>query len=289
MVFKFDKNGDLKKVSIIEVKDYPGGSLSLEDFTAVYQNFKQNLNDLQDDLGHAINHGEIAKWGLTDKQARQALKALKDLKLEVEVRIGPTTRLGEKEAGTILSDLQAKLRQKMHTKNIEVPNRSRIDRGFADEAETLLAQIEQLAGEDQAKRTRLKTLATASTGMTSDTIKQAETALLAEALTGVQPPLSRSAATNGQFFDNAGRPVDVLNPASSSSNPLDPSAMARDMLTQLKTPVSIPGGYALEPRLIIVNISDLSAHDLKVLRTRLTVLAKQGGDPALLTRIVYVP
>jgi hypothetical protein len=53
--------------------------------------------------------------------------------------------------------------------------------------------------------------------------------------------------------------------------------------------VSIPGGYAKEPRLFVINTSDLSARDLKVLRARLTVEAKQRGDASLLQRIVYVP
>ncbi len=288
VVFKFNQDGSLKKVSIIEVKDYPGGSLALDDFTAVYQNFKQNFDELKDDLQKAIDAGDTSKWGLSLDQADKVVKALKDHQLEVEVRIGPTTRLGEKDAGTILTELQAKLRQKMHTKNIEVPNRNRIDPKFADEADAL-ARIKEIAGEGTPESIRLKELATTATGVTPATVKQAETALLAETLSGVQPPLSRSTTAPGQFFDQAGRPVDVLNPASSTSNPLDPSAMAKDLLTQLKTPVSIPGGYAAEPRLIVIDTTDLSAADLKVLKTRLTVLAKQGGDPAVLTRIEYVP
>jgi hypothetical protein len=288
VVFKFEKDGSLKKVSIIEVKDYPGGSLTLEDFTAVYQNFKRNLQDLEHDLERAIGAREIGKWGLDLAQAEKVLKALKNRELEVEVRIGPTTKLGEKENGTILADLQRKLRQQMHTQNIEVPNRNRIDKSFADEAEAL-ARIREIAGTEQTKQTRLTELAAAPSGRSLATVKQAETALLAEAVNGVQPPLSRSAATDGRFFDKAGRPVDVRAPASSKAKPLDLSSMAQDLLTQLRTPVSIPGGYADKPRPLVINTLELSKADLKVLKKRLTVLAKQEGDPSLLVRIVYVP
>ncbi|HEX8492153.1 MAG TPA: DUF4157 domain-containing protein [Pyrinomonadaceae bacterium] len=282
---KLDRSGNPKmdvRVGLVEVKDYPNRNLSLKDFTAVFQNIKQNL----DDLSLRVDK-DFAKMGLTRFEADQIIKAIDQRKLDIDIRLGPETSMGTRESGTILTDLQAKLRQKLHSSNIDVPNFKTIDPTIVNRfkaAET----IEDLAGKNANKAARLTDLSDVPAGRSPSSVKQAQSALLAEGK-GFTAPVQRGAPGGAQFHDKSGRPFDVLNPVSTKRPPLDVNKMANDINTRLRDSVKVPGKRGQAPMNVVINTADIKPADLKKLKEKLRAIAKKQGDSEFLTRITYVP
>lgn len=282
---KLDKAGNPKmsvRVGLVEVKDYPNRNLSLKDFTAVYQNIKQNLDDLRTKV-----QKDFAAMGLTRHEANQILKAIDQNQLDIDIRLGPETKMGTRESGTILTELQAKLRQKLHSSNINVPNFKTVDEAIVNRFKAA-AMIKDVAAMNANKAARLTELSDAPGGSSPASVKQAQAAMLAEGK-GFTAPVKRGAPGGSQFHDQTGKPFDVVNPVSTKTPPLDVSKLANDVKARLGQSVTVPGQPGQKPMNIVINTADIKPADLKKLKEKLRYLAKKQGDSAFLTRITYVP
>lgn len=125
----FDPDGT-PRIKIIEVKDYPGRYVPLEDFTAIRQNLQGNLDGLDKKLRDALRSlkkgSDDTALGMTREQIKDALKALREKRIDFEIRLSPETLLGDLEAGTTLKGLKEDIALTLGIKPSEV----RLDKSY---------------------------------------------------------------------------------------------------------------------------------------------------------------
>lgn len=90
VTLSYDNQGN-PRVTLVEVKDYPGRYVGLDELSAVAQNLDQNLDALR-----ALVQDEQAAetLGLTAEQLDAVRQALDNGNVGIEIRPGPTTRVG---------------------------------------------------------------------------------------------------------------------------------------------------------------------------------------------------
>ncbi|SDZ15049.1 hypothetical protein SAMN05444365_10635 [Micromonospora pattaloongensis] len=93
-------------IRVLEVKDYPNSYVPLAEFTAITDNFAKNLGDLRAVLRARAK--ELAKAGETHA-AKALSNASKAGDVQVEIWLGPKTKMGESEldARSVLGRLRA--------------------------------------------------------------------------------------------------------------------------------------------------------------------------------------
>ena len=209
-----DRRGNAR-IKLVEVKGKKG-YVSAEELTAIDDNIRVNLDELRFLVNDQL--GELQRLhGLSDAQIRGIAEALepRQLKLDVEVRLGAQAMLGTMESGTVLRDLQGSLR-KRYRRGVNVLNPVKITPADVAAARALA---------DGAPRTvsvplfeRVGELAATPTGFTVQSGRQAHALALAERNPALGP-VQRGPAGVG-FFDEQGRPVLVTRaeaPAAGSS------------------------------------------------------------------------
>ncbi|HET8939288.1 MAG TPA: polymorphic toxin-type HINT domain-containing protein [Polyangiales bacterium] len=94
VTLSYDNEGN-PQVTLVEVKDYPGRYIGFDELSAVNQNLDQNLDALR-----ALVQDEQAAetLGLTPEQLDAVRQALDNGNVGIEVRPGPTTRVGARSA-----------------------------------------------------------------------------------------------------------------------------------------------------------------------------------------------
>jgi hypothetical protein len=109
------------RIRIVEVKDYPGRSVPLEEFTAIRgDGLRENLRILQTDALAArraiATGGELpasfAALGLDEHQIAAIARTVESRAgISVEVMVGPTTRVGAEghHAATVMPTLRAEV------------------------------------------------------------------------------------------------------------------------------------------------------------------------------------
>ena len=111
------------KVSIIEVKNY-SGQVSQAEMTAVRDNIQTNLDTLANKVAT-----EYEGLGLTPRERDAVLGAISQGQIEIVPRIGERTRLASKADGSVLSELETHLQQKLGP-NVHVSDPQRIPPEF---------------------------------------------------------------------------------------------------------------------------------------------------------------
>jgi hypothetical protein len=116
-------------VRVLEVKDYPTRYVPFAEFTAIVENFDQNLADTILQLRAEV--GRLQRAGNRDA-AKALTRALDARSAQVEIWLGPTTRLGEEE---LARSVMGKLRQSVEKGNITLaPTPHMVDPEFQQQA-----------------------------------------------------------------------------------------------------------------------------------------------------------
>ena len=124
------RDKDMKAViRVLEVKDYPTRYVPFAEFTAIVENFDQNLADTILQLRAEVGRLQ----GAGNRDAANALtRALNAQSVQVEIWLGPTTRLGEER---LAESVMSKLRQSVEKGNITLaPAPHNVDPGFQQQA-----------------------------------------------------------------------------------------------------------------------------------------------------------
>jgi hypothetical protein len=123
VIVEFSGTGDdmVARIRIREVKDYPNRHVPLDEFTALNDNWEQNLDKLRQDLDAALGGKPPRGYEkLSPDQLRAIDRKLKADEFEVEIRLGDTTKLGDPghHASTTLPALQDKVGRPINVKKI---------------------------------------------------------------------------------------------------------------------------------------------------------------------------
>jgi hypothetical protein len=294
VVLRFDKDGN-PTIVLVEVKDYPGGYVPYKDFTATGENLMDNLERLSNNLKKSLKEIKDAEklgktlplsetMNLSKEQITESLKALKNNKLEVEIRTGPTTGLGElgtareygKKGELIDKSVIGKLKQDLHDKlgvDIQVTKKPIIE-DYVTEATKVMSERDQIG-----KRAHFHDLAGPPGKLPSDDgLKQADAIWNAEKAKSVKGPAKRLPGAN-RFEDAEGRAFTVESLASTPKRPINAAKTARDIIAQLK---------ALEASdvRVLLDTTNLQKADLARLQQELKKIAKKSQDVAILGRLL---
>jgi hypothetical protein len=284
VVFKIDSVGSAR-VTIIEVKNYPGRHVPLKDFSAITTNMKQNLRDLEDRVAQ-----DFDKMGLTQTQRDAVLDAIRARRLDIEIRLAPGTKLGKHETGTVLAEVQRRavdaLKRPGVVPDIRVPNAREISTTFAEDGTAAIAAKRGADHVSGVTKRRKQLAAIGKNGdYTAESMRRADAALKAErqAGSGLEPPVRRARAAV-TFLDAKNRPFVVVSPFSPSDRPLDVKRTLDHILRELRRSPPLPKGEAAASMRVVIDISDLTRADLRNLRKALR-RTDEGRRPG---RVIYV-
>ncbi len=270
-------------IVIVEVKNYPGRFIPLADFTAIGDNLRTNMETLRELLSNLSKAPEL---GLTMDQMKAVATALNARRVEIDVLISPSSKLGTEESGSVLKNLAIQA-QKVLGSSIPVTRRT------IDEAHMQTAK-EQLATADHiGSRPHFYELAgNKPANFTDDGIRLAQAAIVAERGGAglIDIPL-HSTKQSGTFVDQQGNhfvTVDAGTPG--RSGPKSEKALlgtANELISQLSATVTKPHN-ATESTKILVNVTDLTGPQRETLLRHLVDAAKKRGDQNMLRRLVLI-
>jgi len=114
-------------IRIIEVKDYPNRNVAMGEMTAIRENRRANLDRLREEIvkaGRVRTPGERSApfRNLTDEQLNALRIAERTNNFRVELRLGPSTRIGDEahSSTTILAKLRAELKASLDFGGLDV-------------------------------------------------------------------------------------------------------------------------------------------------------------------------
>ena len=278
VIVKFDEHGRATVV-LVEVKNYPNRYVPLNDITAINENLRPNLDRLKAMLANESLHERL---GLTAEQAARAHDAISKSKLEFELRLGDTTRLGDVESSrsSVLRDLRADISAQLD--GHQIPQSSvravSIEGEHMRVAERLVEAKERLGLGDARELRKLATGGDST--LTAEGIRRAEAALAVQKKMPaiVEKPL-RVGAEAHTFLDKNNSPFKVFTPEKGTSA----TRMAAEVAQSLKATRSAPG----KPARMIVDVTNLTPGQQKTLRRELQ--ARANKRPKLdLDRVVIV-
>lgn len=263
VIIHMDEHGNAK-VLLIEVKNYPDRYIPLADITAISESLNHNLEQLQAMLRDPAQHDKL---GLTAAQAKAADIAIKQNKLEFQLQLGDTTKLGPIESGrsSVLRDLRTDISAE---RGFQFPQDSVTSRHIEDThmrtAEALMEAKERLGGAKE-----LRELAKGrETSLTEEGVRRAEVALTAEKkMPGlVDKPLSVGKEPH-TFLDAKKNPFMVVAPDAGTSA----GKVAAEISKALRDTRTAPG----KPTRLIVDITNLSPGQRTTVRRELQALANK--------------
>jgi Annexin len=292
VVFRFtrDSKGRLQaRVGLIEVKDYPGRYVPSADFTAIDDNMRQNLLSVE----RRMQQLGPDRLGMTPQEFTAALNALRERKLDVELRLGPDTKLGTGKNAATIPNLEADLQKRYPHGDVRVghydANGAWVDKrpvklkGGLDEAALALERMQARMGED-----RFTQLATTPSGaMTPSSILAADVIIKGEK-SGAIPGPCAWAPDRSYLHDASGRPVLVepLLPVSAKS--FDAEAIAERLLGLLdeqRPPATSKRGVPVQ---VLVDTSALTPAQVTRLNNALKALARDRSRTIALGRLALV-
>jgi hypothetical protein len=109
------------RIRIREVKDYPNRHVPLDEFTALNDNWAQNLKQLGEDVREAVRGKPPKGYDKLDADQLKAIQRKLDADdFEVEIRLGESTKLGEPghHASTTLPALEKRVVRKINVRKI---------------------------------------------------------------------------------------------------------------------------------------------------------------------------
>jgi hypothetical protein len=109
------------RIRIREVKDYPNRHVPLDEFTALNDNWVQNLEKLNKDVREAVIGKPPKGYEKLDADQLKAIeRKLKTDDFEVEIRLGESTKLGEPghHASTTLPALEKRVGRQINVRKI---------------------------------------------------------------------------------------------------------------------------------------------------------------------------
>ncbi len=231
---RFNEDGTATVV-IIEAKNYPNRYVPLKDFTAIGGDPTSATNRLKENFDQLKAYLEspeaMSELNLTPNKVDQVMAALDPATRNVEIQIHttPKTKIGSRERGSVLEDLEIKARKDLNQKNLKVVHRP-IDH------DSMKAAIKQLAEADRIgqESVRLHELAGDEADTGSLAYKQAQTMLWGEAIIseGLVSPIGL-----GRFIDEGGNMYQVVVPGEGGAVPTS-DKLARTVLQHLKTQAS---------------------------------------------------
>lgn len=278
VVFRIEKDaaGNITnaRIIIVEVKDYPKRHVPLADFTAINDNLAQNVDDLARRL-----RTEHKAMGLSADEAAELRKSLTYGRVDVEIRLGPTTSLGAKDRGTVIANLEAAAQTywgRYGTK-IRLGEARQINKSYADDA-ALAAAIKDKPGKLRGTNRRVRLMVGDSPTPTE--VRHARAVIEAEgALKGVKQPVSLDPA--GRFVDANGTPIHTFSPRSTDSARLNVLLMSDRITDAAKTATP-------RPNLVVIDTSDLLKADRVLLENRLEAAFKKLGITDWQKRVALV-
>lgn len=255
------------RIRIREVKHYNDRYIPSGDLTAINDNFKNNRDAL---LKTLQTPEKVAKLGLTPAQAAEALRAIAEGRFDVELRLGPTTWIGDFESGTILNDLQRRLRQG-YGKEVNVLEPTRLsEKDIAAGAK----KVEESGLLKPRFEDRVALLAVTPTGITAESLREAQALAKAEVAGVVKGPVSRD-PTGTKFYDADKRPVE---PVRLSRAGFDAEATAKGLLDRINRSEFLLGSRIRQDRVrVALDLGDLTAEQRKQLTRELARQAKNRG------------
>jgi hypothetical protein len=302
VILKFDEQGN-PKLTLVEVKDYPGRHVPLAEFTATGENLLPNLEKLKDRLRSPEATMPPPKgMGLTPLQAQAAIAAIDAKRLDVEIRLSETTKLGE-EGKTNRLTPEAKKRvdaAKAEGKEIQLTDKDRIigviDSMKKDLKEKLGVDVpigkprkidnpehiakakEKVTKRDRiGERPRYYDLA-GPPGKTpsNEALHHADMIFKAEKSGAIVPPAKR--VGEGVFIDGNGREVTIKSLESDSHTRLDTAKAARGIVEQLKA-------AGADGSVILLDLPRMSRADRRRLWRHLNRLAKENPGLNIRNRV----
>ncbi|HEV8498457.1 MAG TPA: hypothetical protein VGQ56_16395 [Gemmatimonadaceae bacterium] len=270
VIIAFDKGG--ATIILIEVKNYPDRYVPLSDITAIKENLNNNLKHLE---GLLKNAEAREKMGLSKEEAKQALEAIKKNKLEFEMHVGDTTKLGElgDTRASVLEELKKKIARERGMKAGEVKlSKKSISPEFMRAAEALVQareRVERLKGTGPALMEELHQLSKGGgTTVTEQGVRRAEAALTAQQkIPGLADRPLQATKTPNTFIDAKKNPFTVFAPERGTKT----ANLATEVVKGMRTATS--GGKM--PRMII-DVTELSLDAQRALRRDLQTLANKA-------------
>jgi hypothetical protein len=275
VILKFDEHG-IATVVLVEVKNYPGRYVPLDDITAITKNLNNNLDGLRERLR---DPAQFKKLGLTAEQAKAAVAAIDKNKLEFELHIGSDTNLGKvgDSRSSVLRDLsQAVSDERGFTFTQDQVRSKRIEQVHMDAAKALVEARERVGEVPELRKLAIGH----ESSLTAEGVRKAEAAITAQKqMTGLMAPPLRGGETRGTFVDAKMNRFVVFAPPKG----VTALGLAVEVGKTLKATRSTPG----KPTRIIIDVTQLSAGERRTLRRKLTSLANMR--PKLdLDRVVVV-
>jgi hypothetical protein len=123
VIVEFAGKGDdmTARIRIREVKDYPNRHVPLDEFTALNDNWAQNLEKLNKDVREAVIGEPPKGYEKLDADQLKAIRAkLNANDFEVEIRLGESTKIGAPghHASTTLPALEKQVGRKINVRKI---------------------------------------------------------------------------------------------------------------------------------------------------------------------------
>lgn len=292
VIFRFtrDPRGRLEaRVGLIEVKDYPGRYVPSADFTAIDDNMRQNLIAVE----RRMQQLGPERLGMSRQEFTLALEALRDRKLDVEIRLGGDTKLGTGKNAATIPNLEADLQKRYphgdvrvghYDANGEWQSRKPVKlTGGVDQAALALERLNALKDNN-----RFAQLATTPSGaMSPSSILTADVILKGEKAGAVPGPCNW-APDRTYLHDASGRPVLVEPLTAVPAKSFDPAATAERLLRLLdeqRPPVTSGRGVPVQ---VLVDMSELTAPQILRLEAALKALARDRSRTNALNRLLVV-
>jgi hypothetical protein len=135
VVVEFHGDPPTATIRIIETKDYPNRSVPLADMTAIRDNLVTNRNRLRAQVATALDaatpEGRAPAFReMNDTQVQATFDALNDNNVQVELRLGPTTRVSPQT----LDKLRIELAASFGGRDVLAPTPIAVGQDFIDEA-----------------------------------------------------------------------------------------------------------------------------------------------------------
>jgi hypothetical protein len=107
VIVEFRGDPPVAHIRIVETKDYPNKSVPKNDITAIRKNMDKNLTRLRDLVDEALGGAKVAGLdGVDDlNKVQLILDALNADRVQVEMRLGPTTRISKRTMEDVRAEI----------------------------------------------------------------------------------------------------------------------------------------------------------------------------------------
>jgi hypothetical protein len=283
------------RVVVVEVKDYGDGTVYT--FTAIDDNIVKNVKLVEQRLEDLITARRWADLGLDELEARAALKAVRERRLDIEIRTAADTKIPRGYE----DDLQASLstRKDLYQgvpggtpRDIKVRRGEHIDESEIAAAEPYWVEVERmrlggLPGWTDADVVQFRDLATRPAGVTPRSLEEAGALMMARDHPSGLIAGKMEVAPGGRHFLDARGPIAFVQPRRSTTGSFYLPAIARGILETAQRQLPTKGGLSALPR-VVIDVGHLKSYEAGLLEVYLSVQANATGRQDLLARIVIV-